>query len=86
MSEFIRQTMLEDSYLDTHKFKPEVYYNRINGREYQIKLVYSGKEAILTEKMKNGLTELVTVEYLGDPYVCKSFYEAELKANEYLKG
>ena len=81
-----RQTMLEDAFLDMHKIKPEVYYQRINRNTYKIKLVYSNKEAILMEVLKNGLPDVVTMEYGGETKNYKCMYDAEMDAVSKFKG
>ena len=86
MSDFTRQTMLEDVFNDMYGIKPEVYYQRIDRNTYKIKLVYNGKEAILTEIMENGLTKTATLEYIGAVKNHKSMYNAEKEAVEFLRS
>ena len=65
-----------------HKIKPEVYYQRINKTSYQVKLKKGNNEFVITEYLKDGLPEKVTLEHNGETKILKSVYEAELEANK----
>ena len=75
-----RQTMLDDSFMDMHGIKPEVYYHRENRDEYSIRLVYQGKEIVLTEVMFKGLPKTVTLQCGDNIEAYKCMYDAEVSA------
>jgi len=83
--EWIRNPAVEDVYKEMHKIKPEVYYNRIDDNCYQVKIKKDGKEFIITEHLKNGLPESVTLEHNGEVKECKRVYNAELEINKMLE-
>jgi hypothetical protein len=86
MSEYVRQTALEDAFLDMHLFKPKVEYLRISGSEYKIRLSYNNKSVILTEKMERGLTKEASTEYAGEVRGFPSMSLAETYAAGILRG
>ena len=83
---FVRQAKLEDSFLDMHKIKPIVSYCRVSGNEYKIMLVHNDKVAVLCEKLKGGLTDVVTLTIEGNEEKHKCMFDAEVKATEYLRS
>lgn len=85
MGEFLRKLNLEEDYLKMHKLKPEIHRQIINNDRYNVKLKLHNKEVTLTEQLRDGLTEYVTIAHNGITENTKSMYEAELKANEILK-
>jgi hypothetical protein len=86
MSEYIRQTSLEEAFNEMHGIKPVVYFERINNNEYKVKLVFNQKEVILTEVMEKGLTKDVVLEFLDTVEQLKSMYDAEVKAVKLLRA
>ena len=86
MNEFTRQTMLEDSFNEMHKIKPEVHYQRLDKDSYNIKLIHKGKEAIIKEVMEHGFPKFVTLEIDGVVKDFKFPYQAENEAVRILKG
>lgn len=83
---FIRQTKIEDAYEDMHGIKPEVSYLRQDPNCYHVKLKFKNKEVIITEILDRGLTKKVTLEYEGKTEDFKHVYDAELRANDLMKG
>lgn len=82
--EFKRKENLEKAYKELHGIKPKVYKKILSRNGYSIKIEMNKKEAILTEFMKDGLTDHVVLECGGNVYSMNSMYEAEKKANELL--
>jgi hypothetical protein len=85
MNPWDRQTMLEETYLGMWGIRPEVYYQRLSGNSYNIKLKYKGKEVVLQEVMEKGLTKTATSTYEGKVTLHKSMYDAETEATRILK-
>ena len=83
---FIRQVHLEKAFDEMHKLKPEVGLKRINNSKYSVSLKHRGREVVLTEQMKDGMTDLVTLEFSGEVKTFKRYYDAELAATAILKG
>jgi len=86
MSDFKRQTMLEDGFNDMWGIKPIISYLRISNNEYKIKLATNEKVIVLTEIMERGLTKSVTLENNGKLTPFKSMYEAEKEATNILRN
>jgi len=86
MNDFTRQTFLEEVFNDTYGIKPIVYFQRININQYKVKFVFNNKEIILTENLKKGRTENVTLELAGNTQDFKSMYDAEIEANKLLRA
>lgn len=83
---FVRRRELDDAFDDMHKIKPMVSINVIDSSKYKVKLDHKGKQAIITEVLKRGLTESATLEIDGRIFSCKSVFEAEKLASEILDG
>lgn len=83
---FVRRTDLDTAFENMHGVKPMVSLNRKNQNEYTVKLIRAGKEANITEYMTNGLTSYVELKLGADISKCKSVYEAETIAADYLRG
>jgi hypothetical protein len=77
---------ISKSYKEMHGIEPEVSYLRSENNKYSVKLKHSGKEGIITETMKDGLTDFVILEMNGTKENLKSVYEAELKLNKFLRS
>jgi len=85
MSDWVRKSNLEDAFQEMHGIRPQVYYRYVDRNTYQIKLIKSGKEIILQDQMKNGLTRVATVEYNGTTHDKKCIYDAEVEATKIFK-
>ena len=83
--DWVRTEKLEDAYQDLHNFKPEIYKSPYVRDVNKVKLVYGGKEIILTETLSKGLTKGVTLEIGGEIKQFKRVYDAEVEANKLLR-
>jgi len=83
-NKWVRNPAVDDAYFEMHGIKPEISYDRVNNDKYSVKIALNSKEVILTETMKEGLTDTVTLEYDGNKEMFSSMNKAELKANEIL--
>ena len=86
VNEWTRQTALDGAYEEMHGIKPEVYLNRINQNIYKIKLIFGGKEIIITHELERNLSKNITLEYNGNKTNYKTHLDAELGANIILRG
>ena len=83
---WIKSPRMEDGYEELHKIRPQIYFwvpqeKGIN----KVKIVYGGKEVILTEVLDKGLTKEAMVEFGGVKILYKSVYDAELEINKLLR-
>lgn len=95
MSSWIRIEHAEESFEELHHIKPMIYRLCSSGKFgetlpsnlNQVKLIFNGKEIILTEKLEKGLTKEATLEESGkEILVFKVHYDAERKAAEILRS
>lgn len=86
MSEFVRNERVEDVFNEMHGIKPRIEYNRLSGNVYKVKISLNGKECILTETMKNGLTASVALDTPSGTESHKSMFNAEKRAVEILRS
>ena len=84
--EFVREKHLEKAFDEMHKIKPEVLVKRENNSKYSVKLSHGGREVVLTEQMKDGLTNMTYLEFKGEVKAFKRYYDAEQVATTILKG
>ena len=85
-TKFIRNTKIENNYMEMHKISPQVSYLRETGNCYHVKLSYKNKDYIITEYMKHGLTDRVILEHDGITEEFKRVYDAEVRANNLMRG
>jgi len=82
----VRNEKIEVAYKEMHGITPEISYTHANKNKYSVNITLGDKEVTLTETMVKGLTDFVILEYDGNKERFKSMYEAELRANELLRG
>ena len=86
MSKWTRAEQVEKAYEVMHGVKPQVYKDIPENESYSTKLIYGGKEIILTEILERGLTKEATLQYAGETFSFASVIAAEEKATSILKG
>ena len=84
---WVRSPIIEDGYYDLHNLRPDIYFSVPQQRGVnKVKLVYGGKEIILTETLSKGFTQSVTLEFNGETKQYKRVYDAEVEANKLLRS
>ena len=87
MSNWIRKEITEDAYEELHGIKPQIYFEvPIKKNENTVKIIFGGKEIILQEILKNGLTNKAILRYSGETMTFETVYEAEQEATRILRG
>lgn len=86
MNKWKREEKLDDAFEGLHKIRPTVEKQKISKKAYKIRLKDKGKEVVLGEVMKYGMTDYATVEYGGTTEIFKNYYKAELRAAEILRS
>lgn len=84
--DFERAEHLERAFNEMHKIKPQVSIKRIDNNKYEVQLKHKGREVVLSERMKDGLTQEALLEFGGEVRSFKRYYDAELAATAILKG
>jgi len=82
----MRNENIEKAYEEMYGISPEISYSHANRDKYSVNIALGDKTVTLTETMVKGLTDFVILEYDGNKERFKSMYEAELRANEILRG
>jgi len=84
--QWVRSPKIEDSYNELHHITPQVYFFIPQSRGVnKVKLVFGGKEILLTERLENGLTKDATLEYNGEKYLYTKVIDAEQAATKILR-
>ena len=85
MSNFERVELLEKAMFERYGIAPKIE-KRISGNSsYEIRLNMNGKEAIISETMKNGMTQKAFLEINGVKTNYKRMIDAEEAAVNYLE-
>lgn len=86
-SDWIRCPEIERVFYELHQIKPEIYVKNPTERNLnRVKIHYQNKEFYLTEKLQDGLTSSVVLEYDNKTEVFKRVYDAERRIKEMVDG